>query len=354
MNKPLIERSRRQQIGFTLVELLVVIAIIGVLIALLLPAVQAAREAARRAQCANNLKQIGLGVLNYESAKKVLPPGNVLGAAGYTGSSTQVYTGWTREIMPYAENSQLKQLYNPAVVVTAADPGAKAFRETQVTMYTCPSDFQFELEAPHSGPGAGTILFMPGSYRGCAGRGNGYVTFYLMEALPPGSTEGGIHEGWRGPMHAVAPKFTTPGNQMKLVQEAIKNITDGTTHTLLAAESTNIFAPRRTFWAYTWGNSILSQTTPYAPTLWGDWCRCSPDGTAGCNPATGATYGASNRACMSGWFSGHPSGMNAVNCDGSTSFINWDIDLDLFAVMGSIADEGVIGPTTSTTPPPPR
>jgi prepilin-type N-terminal cleavage/methylation domain-containing protein len=68
-------RPRTLRRGFTLVELLVVIAIIGVLVALLLPAVQAAREAARRAQCQSNLKNIALAVLNYESMKKELPPG---------------------------------------------------------------------------------------------------------------------------------------------------------------------------------------------------------------------------------------------------------------------------------------
>ena len=70
--------GRRKASGFTLVELLVVIAIIGVLVALLLPAVQAAREAARRAQCTNNMKQLGLAVLNYESAKKYLPPSRTI------------------------------------------------------------------------------------------------------------------------------------------------------------------------------------------------------------------------------------------------------------------------------------
>jgi len=347
MSTNMVER-RRQRAGFTLVELLVVIAIIGVLIALLLPAVQAAREAARRAQCANNLKQIGLAVLNYESAKKVLPYGVVISL--YSGSGTELYSGWTREIMPFAENAQLKQLYDPTVQIS--HPSAKAFRETQVEMYTCPSDFPMDLQAPPVGAGAG-IEFRPGSYRGNAGRGNGYVTWYLRQEIPPDggpfAKEKGIHEGWRGPMHVILKKGSPPApSGMNLVQEPLKAISDGTTHTLLAGESTNKFFPRRTLWAYTWGNFILSQPTPQDRTLWGDFERCSA-----ISEQADPYRGNDQKACHSAWFSGHPTGMNTVNCDGSVVFLNFDIDLMTFAVMGGIADEGVpdAGPAT---PPPPR
>src|SRR5436853_7463027 len=87
--------SRSQKRGFTLVELLVVIAIIGILVALLLPAIQAAREAARRAQCVNKMKQLGLAVLNFESARKVLPYANTpnLTTALKTGSCAAPVAG---------------------------------------------------------------------------------------------------------------------------------------------------------------------------------------------------------------------------------------------------------------------
>src|ERR1700733_1074478 len=106
----------RERRGFTLIELLVVIAIIAVLIALLLPAVQSAREAARRIQCTNNLKQLGLGLMNYESSNNVLPPQQVLQASA-TSSTTAVllwHTSWgvTARLIPFMEQAPMYNSIN--------------------------------------------------------------------------------------------------------------------------------------------------------------------------------------------------------------------------------------------------
>ena len=105
-------RSRRQ-CGFTLVELLVVIAIIGILVSLLLPAVQAAREAARRAQCSNNLRQIGLALLNYESSHRALPAGTWIDFwrpdnCGGDCRGTSFYIS----VLPFFEEGALEELYD--------------------------------------------------------------------------------------------------------------------------------------------------------------------------------------------------------------------------------------------------
>ncbi|MGN6545359.1 MAG: DUF1559 family PulG-like putative transporter, partial [Aureliella sp.] len=123
---------KRSRGGFTLVELLVVIAIIGILVGLLLPAVQAAREAARRMQCSNNLKQQGLALLNYESTHKILPP-SLLGSGRFdeknqglpnyhqTHGGVKNTTGWAL-MLPFAEGGTLHQKYNFSACSSMSSP----------------------------------------------------------------------------------------------------------------------------------------------------------------------------------------------------------------------------------------
>ena len=145
-------RSPRR--GFTLIELLVVIAIIGVLIALLLPAVQAAREAARRSQCTNNLKQIGLALHNYVSANDAVPP------AGESFSNEYPAYGWTAgpqnfamkvRLLPYLEGNNIFNTVNFSVTAMWGTDGNNptvvdgvyinyTIRHTKIISYVCPSD----------------------------------------------------------------------------------------------------------------------------------------------------------------------------------------------------------------------
>ena len=354
-------RNRRiHRLAFTLVELLVVIAIIGILVALLLPAIQAAREAARRSQCANNLRQIGIALLNHESARRKFPAGAVQNVQYSSGANPfEVYTGWTREIMPYAEDTALHDLYpDPSTPVyyggnnpsDAAGTAMKQFRESFVPTYHCPSDFESEILIPAYGPLTASTKndditdaaadvnrsaprYRTGSYRGNAGRGDGFVTWYLME---PASSPG-VPLGWRGPLHAViSPNGKQPAAGWGSMRpEGMKSITDGTSKTLLAAESTNRYGRRRSFWAYTFGTFIMAQTVPQARVFSGDYFACEALGEV--STPNMPTTGTARRVCKGGWYSNHPGGMNSVRCDGSGDWISFDVDLNVFAGMGSMA-----------------
>jgi prepilin-type N-terminal cleavage/methylation domain-containing protein/prepilin-type processing-associated H-X9-DG protein len=135
--------STRKRLAFTLVELLVVIAIIGILVALLLPAIQAAREAARRTQCQNNVKNIALACLNYESSKKALPPGSI-NSSGLQKSGM----AWTVQILPYLEDAQISDdaLAKFRKVDDAYSGTFDQLNNIMPAMYLCPSDPELPMQ----------------------------------------------------------------------------------------------------------------------------------------------------------------------------------------------------------------
>lgn len=208
--------------GFTLVELLVVIAIIGILVSLLLPAVQAAREAARRISCTNNLKQVGLGLLNYESGNKVFPPGGLVTGGGGYGHS------WWIRILPSLESSTVYEKFDQKSNYTGWVGGdsyggnvanRNLLRNVEFEYMFCPSSplpRQVLTVAEHN---QGNI--MSPCYVGISGAHD-----------HPSTTN-------KNPVQGVDGKLSLGGVLIPGRAIAVKDITDGTTNTLVVAEQSD-------------------------------------------------------------------------------------------------------------------
>ncbi len=309
--------------AFTLVELLIVITIIGILIALLLPAVQAAREAARRLQCANNLKQIGLALHSYHDALGSFPPGNInLGAGMCPGAAEPVQSystqsgNWMIAILPYIDQGALFDQYDNHY--TNESPQNKVVRETTVPAYVCPSDNDIGvLAVPATGPA--TLVdaqYAPGSYRavsGWSGDGINFLDSEMMFDYKP---------AWRGPIHAVYKSFAWGYSA-----EKFSDITDGTSNTLMVGESTtSTNLARRTFWAYSFAYYSMSGVTSQERTLWADYDRAVQCGGIG-----------DDIPCKRHWGSFHSDGINFVFCDGAVHFVHTNINLNMLGNLATIA-----------------
>lgn len=188
MRTALLPRKRLTR-GFTLVELLVVIAIIGVLVGLLLPAVQAAREAARRMQCSNNLKQMGLALHNYADANRRFPasfyriwPHNSTSAPTFGTPGW----GWGTAILPYLEQSALYNSLN--VGINRLDGGAvtKTLAQTNLSVYRCPSDTGGPLNANRANYGTSNYVAVFGSLYDQAAPSAGALVYGSRDKAGPG------------------------------------------------------------------------------------------------------------------------------------------------------------------------
>lgn len=341
--------------AFTLVELLVVIAIIGVLVGLLLPAVQAAREAARRMQCQNNLKQIGLGLHNYESAFGVLPPGGLgwVDDDGFGGTKDDDGYGFLCFLLPFIEQGALYEQVDPSGywdepdgisgrpiqhMVEAIAGGAPTLRiqrrwdaaRTPVATYLCPSS-AMPVNAPMTWSiyGAGdfgvgaldvnpvyhanqTAGFATTSYKGCGGNHLGDNGLFVKRA-----------EG--------APRL-------------FRDVLDGLSNTIAVGESayvraTNVSKP------------AAVGDTPGPISDWPVWIgmprsdesmRFTARTSSPINAFTsvGDMYRAIDDDCA---FSFHQGGANFTFADGSVRFITDSISMDTYQALAGMDDGAVVG-----------
>jgi len=307
-------RTPRSRRAFTLVELLVVIAIIGVLVALLLPAVQAARESARRMQCGNSMRQVGLALHNHHDVYGVFP----MGQYNNMGQDSTYWNRacWWHAILPYVEQKNLYDLLDaymngtpkpPYVTYAVNSSGVSPSvpgRNSIVRMFLCPAD----TEAPKNQTVAGNEQGFHGNY--VVGGGS---TFFNA---PPDTTGGSLN-----------------GMFYPFSKTRLANVTDGTSNTLMGSEiltvkDTNLHDLRGRYWNTWQGNLFFSTLYPPNTTV-GDrsnYCINAPR-----RPCQGLT----TTNVVQSVRSNHPSGANFMLADVSVRFISNNVNTLTYQALGT-------------------
>jgi prepilin-type N-terminal cleavage/methylation domain-containing protein len=331
-------RLRKHSTGFTLVELLVVIAIIGVLIALLLPAVQAAREAARRMQCGNNLKQLGLSLQNYHSANRTLPIGSLRNLT--TGNSCPVFapprSPWLVGLYPFIEEASAHEMFDFKNVSsgglywtgTANSIGPNSATAQVISGLQCPSD----------GMGGTSFRVADGSTEYGTYAVNNYLAFF-------GNHTDGHALANAAPHVPHAFGFNRPTR--------LDKITDGTSHTMLLGEylsgveeKKGYFAPEPSdYRGMNFGDQpsqtmIFTRLTPNSidpDVIWQWQCYNRPElnlpcvqGASSCTDKLALDGHAAAR-------SRHTGGVQVVFGDGSVHFMTDEVELTVWQALGSIS-----------------
>lgn len=342
--------------GFTLIELLVVIAIIAVLIALLLPAVQAAREAARRSQCVNNLKQIGIAMHNYHTAFDIFPLGSTQQLYDNL-AATDMYpwNDWSIHalLLGYLEQNPIYNSINfnhPPVASTFGGAAANTVMITRVKTFLCPSDAK-----------AGVSYI--NSYFGSMGPTIGYTTQSKSSglfAMTVGHPIAGIIDGTSNTIafsemrvgdHNYPDHY--PGNGMDNVSggalwESINVLMDAAngpnlpnlTSTLQACNAawqanltiSSAYNTAGQYWAWGCPNMTLFNTVVPPSSTQYPWASCR-QGCGGCG---------TDNSHISNASSYHPGGCNALLGDGSVRFVKSSIDMKTWMQLGTIAGGEVV------------
>jgi prepilin-type N-terminal cleavage/methylation domain-containing protein len=292
--------------AFTLVELLVVIAIIGVLVALLLPAVQAAREAARRTQCLNNLKQIGVGLHNYADTHRVLPPG-----AFWAGTMTANSRGSILlHLLPFIEQQNLFDKFNLTIAPEGQTlPGSTTLlAATVIKTYTCPSEKTTTLlngRAIHNYvASSGPTAHIDNGACSCSAWSS-WNTYAVSPYSPADPTD------FAGPFHRRG------------VAVRLADVTDGLSNTIFFGEvRRDCSAHVRTGWLNS--NNANGLTSTLIPI---NTDTCNDAATNGCQRPC-------NWSTELGFKSLHPAGANFLLGDGAVRFFTQSIDHNNFQALG--------------------